>query len=431
MKISVFQAVLLGAFGLLAVVGLVVFATYSGGSGKSSIGPVTVWGPFPKDAMAEALSTLANGNDDLKSVTYVEVRPDTLEDDYINAVAAGKGPDLILISQEDLGRLRPTLAPIPYSSITERQFKDAFADGASVFMAADGIYGVPIAIDPLVMYFNKTMLASAGIAAPPATWEAVAGLVPKVTQVSGQAVANPLIALGTYANVHGARGILSALFLQAGVPIASAGQGGVPSVSLVGQSSSGESAGAAVVRFYTSFANPAQPNYDWNASFADSRQQFVAGKLALYLGYASELSYLKQANPNLVFDVAKLPQPGTATARASYARFYAFAIPRTAANPSGAFSAAVALTSDAGDSALVKAAGTLAPAKRSLLGADTEDPYAAVFNGEALIAKGWLSPAPLQTDQAFGAMITSVITGASSVTDALSAAERAIRAALQ
>lgn len=441
MKISVFQAVLLSVFGVMALVGLIVFATYTSSTGKSTVGAVTVWGPFPQQAVDNVLSTLANNNKDLKSVTYVQKRPETFNDEYVNAVAGGTSPDLILISQEDLMRLRSTLYPIPYSSISARQFADSFADGASVFTAPGGIYGIPLAIDPLVLYYNKTILSSSGIIPSSkvaqggtATWEGIAGLVPVVTQVSGQGISNPLIALGTYANVHDARGILSALFLQAGIPLVQEGANGGISVSLTGTTAGGQTPGEAAMRYYTSYANPAQPNYDWNASLPDSLQHFVAGKLALYLGYASELSYLRQANPNLNFDIALFPQPATASASVDYGKIYAFAIPKSAPNQAGAFSTAVALSADDAESALVSAIGTLAPAKKSLLAkqtAGTDDPDTPIIASQALITRGWLSPAPPQTDAAFSAMISSVITGASRVDEALNTAERAISAALQ
>lgn len=433
MKLSFFQAGVIAAFVLLAGVGLFVFSTYTGSAGKSSVGAVTIWGPFPKDAMIQAITTLANTDKNLKSVTYVQVQPDTFDSDYVNAVAAGKAPDLILVSQEHLQQLKPTLYEIPYSSISARQYADTFADGASVFEDANGTYGVPFAIDPLVMYFNKTLLSSSGIAAPPATWEAITGLVPSVTQTgANQGIAQALIALGTYPNVHNARGILSTLLFQAGVAITTpSASGAVQGTIASGAPTNGISPGDAAVRFYTSFANPAQTSYTWNSSLPDSQQYFVAGKLALYLGYASELSYLQQANPNLAFDVAKVPQPATASTRTDYGLFYAFAIPRTAPNQAGAFAVAVGLSSAADQTALVHAAGTLAPAEKALLSAPPSDQYSPVFYDQAIIAKGWLSPAPATTDTIFASMIQNVITGRSTLDQALTAAQQSLTAALQ
>lgn len=433
MKISIFQAGVIAACILLAGVGLFVFSTYSSSSSKSAVGAVTIWGPFPRDAMTQALQSLAAADKDLKSVTYVQMQADTFDQDYVNAVAAGNAPDLVLISQEDLQKLKPTLYEIPFSAISARQFADTFADGASIFEDANGIYGVPFAIDPLVMYFNKTVLASSGIASPPATWEAMTGLVPSVTQQSGQTIGQALIALGTYANVHDARGILSALFFQAGVPVSTPVANGGVRGAITGTASNGITPGQAAVRFYTSFANPAQQSYTWNSSLPDSQQYFVQGKLALYLGYASELSYLQQANPNLSFDVAKIPQPATAASRVDYGKFYAFAIPRTAPNQSGAFAVAVKLSSDAAATALLKAAGTLAPAKKSLLPptATPTDQYAAIFDDQAIIARGWLSPDPATTDSIFASMIQNVISGRSTLDQAVPAAEQSLTAALQ
>ncbi len=43
---------------------------------------------------------------------------------------------------------------------------------------------------------------------------------------------------------------------------------------------------------------------------SDSKNMFLAGDLALYFGFASELDDLKNKNPNLNFDVTLFPQTG-------------------------------------------------------------------------------------------------------------------------
>lgn len=430
MKTSFFQAAVVGAFILLAIIGLFVFATYTGsGTSSTSVGTVVIWGTFPSSGMGQALSQIGVAHTDLKGITYEQKSTEAFSADYVNALAAGKGPDLIIISAEDLAHLSPTLAPIPYSVVAERSYLDGFADIGRLLLRADSSYGVPFAIDPLILYYNRSLLSSAGIAAPPASWEAVVGLVPKVAKISDrQQVTRALIALGAYANVRDARGILSALFLQAGVPLSEETSSGIRANLSTGKSDSSIAPGEAVVRYYTSFANPAQSTYTWNSSMPDSRKAFLAGDLALYLGYASELPFIKSANPNLDFDIAPFPEPATAASRTVYGRLYALAIPKASANPSGALSAAVALSGTDNQKALAAAAG-LPPARRDLLAAPPDNPYAPVMYREALIAKGWLSPSPASTDSVFAVMISSVITGASRLNEAVAAAERALSAA--
>ena len=421
------------ACALLSVTALLATGCASTSAAGSGAGgnTVTVWARDSEKGFINLLANAYNASHTTKvKVTIVPAA--NFVQKFGTAVASGSGPDVASIdlvylpyfaSVGALQDITDTADKLPYhKSLSAAHQKLATYNGRT--------YALPFTAEASVLYYNKTMLSTAGVAAPPSTWEAVAGLVPQVAKVSGQSVSNPLVALGTYANVHNARGIMSALFLQSGVPIAQA-SGSSVAVSLAGNGANGQTPGEAALRFYTSFANPAQPNYDWNASLTDSQQLFLSGQLALYLGYASEFSYLKQANPNLNFDMAKFPQPATATSRADYGRIYAFAIPRTAHNQSGAFAAAIALSADDAETALTNAAGTLAPAKRSLLGAATQDPYAAIYDDQALIARGWLSPAAAQTDAIFGAMITSVITGAARADEAIATAERSLSAALK
>ena len=51
---------------------------------------------------------------------------------------------------------------IPSSALSQSQFESTFIDAASPFVASNGILGVPILADPLVLYWNKDMLSSAG-----------------------------------------------------------------------------------------------------------------------------------------------------------------------------------------------------------------------------------------------------------------------------
>jgi len=429
--ISFFQAGVVAAFVILAVVGLFTFATYTGSGGSASFGTVVIWGTFPGTRMQQALSAFGQIDERFKSVSYVEKRVESFTDEYVNAVAAGRGPDLVIISHEDVARLRNTFYQIPYDTIPQRSYLDTFADGAAVYLGSAGAYGIPFAIDPLVLYYNRNILSSSGVAAAPVSWEAIAGLPPKVARISDQQnVTQALIALGTYANVHNARGILSALFIQAGIPMAfETSQGAVRASLTSGESASGGAPAEAVIRFYTSFANPAQSTYTWNASEPDSRQAFVAGELALYLGYASELPFIRAVNPNLSFDMAKFPQPVSAATRATYGRIYAFAIPRATVNLSGAYAAAVALSATEAEGILATAAGAVAPARRDLLSQVPADPYGAIAYGEALISHGWLSPEPALTDGIFAAMIQGVISGTTQLSEAVAKAEQSLNAA--
>lgn len=426
----------MGIFGISALAGLFVFATYSGSGGSGdAIGTVVVWGTLPKEGMVATLTQVAQSDTAMKGVSYVQKSPDTLAADLASAIATGAAPDLILASQEQLLALAKFLTPISQDTLPQSTFTETFVDEARLFTAPRGMgyYGVPFLVDPLILFWNNSILASSGIAKPPTTWEALIGLVPAVTTVSptGQ-VTRSLIGLGTYNNVRNARAILSALFLQSGVPVSGYGSGGAL-VSDLGQtaaSAAGAPLGQAVVTFYTTFADPLKKTYTWNTSLKDSQQAFLAGDLALYLGYASEARFLRAANPNRSFNVAPLPQIDTASTKSTYGLVYAFMIPRGARNPSGGYQAAATLTNNT-EQAIASQITGLAPATLTMLSNPPSDPTLAVAYASALYAKGWLSPLPTDTDEVFSSMIGNVVNGRLDPLAALTRAQGSLTSLLQ
>jgi len=432
MKISLFQGILVGVFVVGALIGVFVFATYSSkNSGAGTVGSVVIWGTLPAAGMQATLIAAAQMDTTLKSVSYVQKDPATLPEDLASAIATGAAPDLILASQEELLPLAKFIAPIPTSMLSPSTFSSSFIRGAEVFGMQGGYWGLPFLVDPLVLFSNRSILSSSGIAKPPVTWEALVGLVPNIAVLSpSRQIIRGLIALGTYSNVHNARGILSTLFLQQGVPLSSYSTNNVLVASLGVNAAGGVPAGPSVLGFYTQFADPSKVSYTWNASLPDSRQEFLAGDLALYLGYASEARYLAPANPHLDFAVTVVPQPATARAKSVYGLIYAFTIPRGAPNPTGAFQAAALLTNSAEQVAAAANTG-LAPAALTPLESVPADSISAVAYAEALYAQGWLSPASGDTDRVFSGMINDVISGRSSLETALGSAERSLSALLQ
>ena len=433
MKISAFQAILYGVFGVSALIGLFVFATYTAKNGANAIGPVVIWGTLPKESMEATLIELNKIEVSLKNVSYGEKDPRAPPADLAAAIATGGAPDLVLASQENLLALAKFVAPISLSTLPTSAFVNTFVGEGSLFAipGGAGYWGIPFLIDPLVLFSNHAILASLGIAKPPDTWEALTGLVPSVaTLTSTRQITRALIALGTYDNVNHARGILSTLFLQIGVPI-STYSAGVFAADLGRTAENGVPPGRAVLSFYTQFADPSKVSYTWDPSLPDSEKMFLTGDLALYIGYASRARYLKAANPNLDIGTTPIPQPATTKARSVYGLAYAFMIPRGAGNAAGAYQTATLLIEPRNQAVAAKTTG-LAPATLTTLAVvPSDDPAAAVAYAEALYTKGWLSPSPLSTDQIFSRMIGNVVSGRSSFDTALNSAGQSLGALLQ
>jgi ABC-type glycerol-3-phosphate transport system substrate-binding protein len=426
-----FQLILLAAFAFMAVIALILFANFGGfGGGKSSIGPVVIWGTLPQSAVATSIDALKASNQQYNGVSYVQKQGDSFDANLAEALASGTGPDLVLISQEQLTNEQNKLSVIPFATISQRDYLNTFLPITEVFLSTSGTYGIPFVVDPLVLYYNRTSLANAGVASVPTSWEAITGLAERMTVRQAGSVTSSVIPFGAYENVENARAILSLLFLQAGNPIVSVGTNGPHAgLSDAGNGSSSASPAVSAANFYTQFADPAKTVYTWNRALPSARQAFLSGDLAFYPGFASELPSLKAGNPNLDFDMAAIPQPQTAATRLTFARAYAFAVPKASKNAVGAVTVAQALASAPYETT---AATTLfmAPALRAGLTPSATDRFQPVYYPQALVAKGWLSPLPSVTDQIFSTMIGDITSGRKDVPTALTAADQAINAAL-
>lgn len=432
LKMTPFQIILTSIFVVLALAGLYFFSVYKGFSGGPAVGPVTIWGTLPPEAMQTALQALSAKQQAFGKVSYVQQPETNFDVNLANALASGSGPDLVIINQEQLLSEESKMQVIPFSQVPERTFVNTFLPIGSIYLTKDGTYGIPLAVDPLVLYYNRSILSSAGVATVPSTWEAILGLAPTVTKKSDAGViSRATIPFGTYENVPNARGIISLLLLQAGNAITGNSNGLLRSTLLSGSDSvSGSPPADSAISFYTQFADPAKTVYTWNRSLPSGRDAFVAGDSAFYIGYASERASLAASNPNLDFDMAAIPEPQTAQNATDYGLAYAFAIPKASKNASGAYRTAAALAAGDIEKKIADDAG-MAPANRSLLTPSPGDLYQPVFYPMALIARAWLSPAPGTVDTIFAAMINAIISGRENIHQAIVDADQSLTAALQ
>ncbi len=433
-NIKPFQIILMVVFGFAALVGIFLFANYSGGQpGVVPVGSVTIWGTLPERPVTDAIGTLKQTRAEFAKVQYVYKPAETFETELANAIAEGRGPDLIVISQEQLADTMNKLDPIPYATVSERTFRDTYLPESELFLSSKGTYGIPFVLDPLVMYYNRTTLQAVGAATPPSTWEAIAGIAPTLTRVDATGgLTKSSVALGAYSNIENARAIISLLFLQAGYSITARSNDGIRSTLMnsAAATSIGSSASVSAINYYLQFANPAKTTYSWNRNLPTARTAFLAGDLAIYFGFASEQPVLAAGNPNLDFDMTAMPNPGTAQTPMTYGRVYAFAIPKASKNAKGAFRIANYMNGKDVLPGIAKGL-RMAPAQRALLTPSQGDIFEPVYFPQALIARGWLSPAPEKTDDVFATMITSVSTGRQGTGEAISTLDQAISAALR
>ena len=416
-----FPTIVTGIFVALALVGFLLFATFSS-KGSSAVGTVVVWGSVSQDVFNGILGDLKTGNNTYDGVSYQEISDDQLMPKLVEGIASGHGPDLVIFPEEDLLGQSDKLQLISYSALSRRDFQSTFVQAGENFLSANGSFGIPFTVDPLVMYWNRTLFSNAGVAEQPTYWDEIPDLSGKLTKASQNGtIQQSAVALGTWENIDHAKEIFLTLMNQLGNPVVAVNdKGAFASVFSNKDSSASVSPADSAALFYTEFADPTKPMYSWNRSQPDAHDAFVNGELAIYFGFASELSGIRAANPNLNFDVAPMPAI-RGGGQGAFAAVSAFSIPRGSANPTGALAVAQAFTSVASQTSLANALG-LPPVRRDVSPGNASDPYIVVFRNASLTGFSFLDPDPTATDSIFGRMVDAISSGKLQPTEATAAA---------
>lgn len=425
---SKFQLVFLGVFGLFIVAAVAVFAIYRGQGSQNAA--VTVWGSISSYDFNQFLNRSDLGQDRSVSITYTEKPAETLQAEFTESLARGAGPDLIIIAQDDLWREKPKLITIPYESISERDFKNTFVEEGELFLDSAGVYGLPLVVDPLVLYYNRDLLSAAGIATPMRYWDEIytAALSLSKKDAAGN-LTQSIMALGEARNISHAKDILSLLFLQAGTPI-TALMGTEWRSMLNNNFNLPVSPAESALDFYTQFSNPTKAFYSWNRSLLDAGTHFASGDSAYYLGFASEARVLRNKNPTLNFSIAPVPQSRISGKTITFGRLLAVAIARGSKNSQVALAVATKLVSNNSVKTLSAVLG-LAPARRDILSDKPRDANLPVFYDAALQARGWLDPDTKATRNIFHEMIESVTSGRARTAEAVNEANGEINELLK
>ncbi len=420
---SKFQIILLAVFGAFILLAVILFSFARGGS-SSQVSRVTIWG----DISAYDWATIYNStfaSDKSVNITYEEKASDTLSQEFTDALAEGRGPDILITTQDKLWKERKKLTPIPYTSISQRDFQTAFIEEAELYFAPEGIYALPLSVDPLVMYYNRDLLTKAGITKPMVYWDEIYDQSAKIRELDPAGnITKSTMALGEAKNIPHFKDILSLLMLEAGTPIVQNNAGKLD-VLISSNFDLPQVPAQSALDFYTQFSNPAKPFYNWNRSQLSAETTFTSGDSAYYLGYASEYRILKTKNPNLNFGVARVPQSRVSGKFLTFGLLKGASIVKSSRNQAGALTVIMKLASKDVAGSLAQTM-VLPPARRDLLGVKQSDPSLSVFYESAIQAKGWLDPDSAKTKSVFSEMIESVTSGRARVSEAVNKAQSQI-----
>jgi ABC-type glycerol-3-phosphate transport system substrate-binding protein len=383
-------------------------------------GEVVLWGTFPETQMNAVIQQF-NPQAKTYRVTYREVSERDFNRTLLEALANGTGPDLILAPYQTILAQSSRIYPLPTQALGEKQFKDTFIDGASVFYGQEGALALPVAVEPMVLFYNRTLFSKHGIINPPQYWDEVASNVQKLTLLDqrGQFIESG-IALGA-PNTPYAKDIIMAIVAQLGqTPVLKQYDGmGKEYLNVIANQPVNGNADvfplAATVRFFAQFADPTQRTYSWNQFAGNADDAFVAEKLAMYIGYSGELNSLKARNPRADIEMTNFPQTKEYRTFATGMRMYGIATLRSSKNITAALTVEGQFAGSGVAPSLAPIVGGV-PALRSFAATPGLN---AVLSQGMLVARGWQDRFTEQSTTYIGVMLADILNNRLSVTDAV------------
>ena len=265
---------------------------------------ITYWGLWENDAIIRPIIDEFESKNPKIKVVYSKQSHRQYRERLSNAIERGEGPDVFRYHNTWLFMLAKDIAPVPATVMTPQEFASTFyAVAARDLVAGQTIYGIPLMIEGLGLYYNEDIFAAAGVTAPPTTWPELLSIIPRIAKRDGNSFSVAAIALGTTNNIENFSDIISLLFMQNGASL----------VTPTGQEAE------ETLAFYRRFATATDPVYTWNETMDNSMYAFATGKTAMILAPSWRAFDIKEMNPNLRFKIVPVPQiPGKTVTWASY-----------------------------------------------------------------------------------------------------------------
>ncbi len=348
------------------------------------------------------------------SIEYRKLRYEEYENELLNAWAEDRGPDIFAIHNTWIKKYQAKITPMPLEttmaymvetgtikkevvpqlktvkSLSIRDLKNNFADVVSSDVILDDgkIYGLPLSVDTLALFYNRDLLNSAGITTAPRYWNK--DFQQNIKKLSKQDPKKGLIqsgiAMGTAKNINRFSDILSVLMMQNGAITSNGSQITFHTVPVTMANT--YNPGLEALRFYSDFANPAKEVYCWNNDLPNSLEAFASGNLAMVFGYSFNLEQIRSQAPKLNFGIAKLPQIEGNPLEINFANYWVEAVSKKSAHPNEAWDFIQFMTKE--ENAKIYLEKTKKPtALKSLINSQKDSEDLGVFAEQILSAKSW------------------------------------------
>ncbi len=406
-------------------------------------------------------------------INYKKLRYEEYEDELIEAFATDRGPDIFSLHNTWMRKYQKKglIEPMPKTitmaypivrgslkkevipelqtkkSISLTEIKNDFVDtvyddvvipvrNTNTGITTNKVFGLPLSLDTLAMFYNKDLFNNAGITSPPTYWNReFQQNVKKLTKQNNKGeIIQSGVALGGSDNIIRSTDILSVLMMQNGTEMMNDSGDITFHLKPVKFGNRNYTPGLDALRFYTDFASPAKEVYSWNKSLENNLDLFTQNKLAMMFGYSYMVPEIKTEAPKLNFAIAPLPQIEGNAKTVGFANYWVEVVSKKILTNSKN----LALGSDYAKQKLDTAwdfiqyatkaenvtsyldSANKPTALRSLIESQIDDTELGVFAEQILTAKSWYKGSDaIAAEKAMKEMIDNAVTGQKVLTDVL------------
>lgn len=450
-------------FAILGLIALLTTGAGCGGSTSTALEKVDleIWRVFDDDNTFDAIIDAYRASHPNVKINYREWRFDEYEDELVRAIAEGRGPDIFSLHNTWMHEYQDLMLPMPETVTTQvqeqrgtvrkeivtvereeetmsiRELSSSFVEQVEKDVVLDyqpddsvepekKIYGLPLAMDSLALFYNKDLLDAAGIAQPPASWSEFQDDVIELTtfDTDGE-VEQSGAALGTSRNIERSVDIVSLLMMQNGTDMTD--ERGRVTFNEIGSDVPDDLYPSYdAVAFYTDFANPTKAVYTWNDSFSSSYEAFANGETAFFIGYSYHIPLIRTAAPKLNFAVTKIPQIEGGR-EVNFANYWVEAVSGQSEFPDWAWDFILFAADEENVTSYLEEAQK-PTALRSLISSQLDDEWLGPFAAQVLTAESWYQGYDADAaDEAIKDLIDEVLAGVEDPQDSMNAAASRVK----
>ena len=435
----------------------------SGGGDSATLEAVEldIWGVFDDRDAYDALRDNYRAMHPNVKINYTEYRFDEYEEELIQAFAEDRAPDIYMMHNSKMGEFQSLMSPMPPTvtvtsqeqrgtvrkevvvvttenkTPSQRQISSDFVAQVPEDIirsyqpdpkldAEERVFGLPLSLDSMALFYNKDLLDAAGIATPPDTWSSFQESVIALTTYTDTGDVNQSgAAMGESDNVERSADILSLLMMQNGTEMTD--ERGRVSFNLIPPALADDKIlpGLDAVTFYTDFANPTKQVYTWNDGFPSSFEAFANGDTAFFFGYSYHIPLLRTTAPKLNFDIASAPQINGGQ-EVNYANYWIHTVSKDTEFEDWAWDFLIFSADE--DNVMSYLEETRRPtALRNLISEQLDDDELAIFAEQILTARSWYQGIDADAaEEAIRDLIDDILAGPEKPVDALDSAARKV-----